>query len=218
MEFRVQRRWVPIALLSIIAPMSLLVAFRLTGVLREPPTPETIKVESVGWEMERPQNYINIKDTVKNTYGTDVALITASIIIHDYHENGLRDPYWGRDGIGFTVNVNATAIKGLIASIVVKFLLSDVNTTIYVNPTFASYHNVTVTRIKGIGASAGVTYIEAKVSGLPCSLRMPVEWVFDDQNLENHQLGVNVEVTYSNGETYQKIVVPIVLKVVIVSI
>lgn len=203
-------------LLSIMVPISLLVTFRLTGVLREPLTPETITVESVEWEMERPQNYIDIKDTVKNTYGTDAVSITVSIIIHDYHENGLRDPYWGRDGIGFTVNANATAIKGLIASIVVKFFPSDVNATTYTGAFLGSY-NTTVTCVKEIGTNTDIAYVEAKVLRSPCSLRIPAEWIFDDQNIENHHLRVNIEVTYSNELTYRTAVIPIILDVLVVT-
>ncbi len=199
-------------ILSIVVPVGLLTTFRLTGVLHEPPTPETVTKCEVTWEMERPQKFTDIKDTVENTYGTDAVSISASIGIHDYHENGLRDPYWGRDGIGFTIKVNATAFRGFIASIVIKFSLSEGNSTVYITQTFASYLNVTVTRVKGIGTSMGVTCIEAKVSGSPCSLRMPVEWVFNDQNIENHHLIVDAQVTYSNEETYRTIVLPIVLR------
>ena len=218
MDFQVQRRWVPIALLSIIAPMSLLVAFRLTGVLREPPTPETITIDEVAWQMERPSKYTRIEEIVENAYEDHTVLIKASVSIHSYFENGLADPYWNRDGIAFRVNVNATAFEGSIASILVEFSPLSVNSTIYFNPTFASYHNVTVTRIKGIGTSTGVTYIAGKVSGSPCSLRLPSHWVFTYQNLENHQLKVNIRITYSNGETYQTIVLPIILRVLVISI
>jgi len=201
--------------LSIVVPVSLLTTFRLTGVLREPPTPETITIDEVLWQMERPSKYTHIEENAENAYTDDAISITASVSIHSYFENGLADPYWNRDGIAFRVNINTTTLEGSIASIVVKFLPSDVNSTIYINPTFSSYYNVILTRIKGIGSSTGVNYIEAKVSGSPCSMRLPSYWVFTDQNLENHLLRVNVEVTYFNRTTYRKIVAPIILEVLI---
>ena len=212
-----KRKALPMVLLSILVPTSLLVTFRLTGVLREPPTPETITIDEVAWQIERPSKYTRIEEIVENAYKDHTVLIKASVSIHSYFENGLADPYWNRDGIAFRVDVSATAVQGFIVSIAVEFNRGT-NSTIYINPTWASYHNVTVTRIKGISTSTGVTYIEAKVTKSPCSLMMPAHWVFTDQNLENHQLKANVEITCSNGETYQKMVVPIVLNVLIVSI
>jgi len=218
MHFPVRRRWVFIALLSIIALLISLGAFWLAGVLRGSLTPETFTVDVVAWEMERHSKYTRIEEIVENVYNNYTVLINASVSIHSYFENGLAAPYGNRDGIAFTVSVNATAFEGSIASIVVEFLPLSVNSTIYFDLTFSRYYNVTVTRIKGIGANTGVTYIEGKASGSPCSMRLPLHWVFTDQNIENHQLKVNIKVTYSNGETYQTIVVPIVLNVLIVSI
>jgi len=206
-----KRKALPMVLLSIMIPISLLVTFRLTGVLHEPLTPETITIDEVVWQIERPSEDTLIKEEIEKTYTNDAISMFTTLSIHRYYENAPENPYWHRDGIAFQVDVNATAVQGSIVSVAVEFN-RDTNSTIYINPTFASYHNVTVTRIEGIGTSAGVTYIGAKVIKPPCSLMMPAHWVFTDQNLENHQLKVSGEVTYSNGETYQTIVAPIVLK------
>jgi len=214
----VRRRWFFIALLSIIALLILLGAFWLAGVLHGSLTPETFTVDVVAWEMERPSKYTRIEEIVENVYNNYTMLINASVSIHSYFENGLAAPYENRDGIAFTVSVNATAFEGSIASIVVEFLPLTANSTMYFNPTFSRYSNVAMTRTKGIGSDTGVNYIEGRVSGSPCSMRLPSHWVFTDQNIENHQLEVSAKVTYSNGGTYQTIVVPIVLNVLIVSI
>jgi len=208
------RKWIAFSLLAVVLPVSLLATLRLTGILPEPPKPETITVESADWRIQRPQRYMDIKDTVENTYSNDSVSITVRISIHDYHENGLRAPYWGRDGVGFTANVSAAALKGFFTSIVVEFLPSDDNSTIYITQTFSRYHNTTVTRIKGIGTTTGVTCIEAKVSGSPCGLHMPIEWIFKDQNTDNHHLKVNFVVTYSDELTYRRAVMPIILDVI----
>ncbi len=208
------RKWIALSLMAVVLPVSLLATLRLTGILPEPPKPETITVGSVEWEIQRPQKYVDIKDVVENTYSNDSVSITVRTSIHDYHENGLRDPYWGRDGIGFTLNVSATALKGFFTSIVVEFLPSDGNSTIYITQTFSRYQNAAVTRIEGIGTSAGVTCIEAKVLGSPCGLHIPVEWIFKDQNADNHHLKVNFVVTYSDGLTYREAVMPIILDVI----
>ncbi len=212
-----KRKALPMVLLSMTVPICLLVTFRLTGVLREPPAPETITINEVRWQMERPSKYTRIKENVENAYTDYVISINASVSIHTYYENDLADPYWKRDGIAFQVNINATTLEGFIGSIVVEFFPSDVNSTMYFSPTFSRYHNVILRRIEGVSTSTGVTYIEAKASGSPCSMRLPSYWVFTDQNLENHLLRVNVEVTYFNGTTYRKIVAPIILEVLITS-
>lgn len=212
-----KRKALPMILLSIMVPISLLVTFRLTGVLREPPTLETITIDEVRWQMERPTKNTLIKEKVEKTYIDDAISIFATVSIHRYYENSLARPYNNRDGIAFRVDVNATAIQGFIASLVVKFFPLDVNATIYTGAFLGGY-NTTVTYVKSIGTNTDTAYVEAKVSRSPCSLMVPAHWVFIDQTLENHQLRVNIEVTYSNETTHQTIVVPIVLKLLIVSI
>jgi len=206
------RKWIALSLLAVVLLVSLLATLKLTGILAEPPPPEIIILDEVRWQVERPSKYARIGETVKSTY-TDYAIaVNTSVSIHRYYENGLSDPYWNRDGVPFRVSTNATIQEGFIASIVVEFLSSDVNFVTYVNPTFARYHNARVTRIEGIDTSTGVTYIEVEVSGSPCSMRLPLHWVFTDQNLEDHCLTVNVGVTHFDGTTYRKIVAPVILE------
>jgi len=112
-------------------------------------TPETFTVETVAWEMERPSKYTEIDEIVENIYSNYTALINASVSIHSYYENGLSDPYWNRDGIAFQVNVDATAFEGSFTSVVAEFLPLTVNSTVYFNPTFSRYSNVTLKPFPG---------------------------------------------------------------------
>ncbi len=211
------RKWIAFSLLAVVLPVSLMVTLRLTGILPEPQTPETITIDEVEWEMERASEYVRIEETVENTYTNSAIRVNTSVSIHSYFENGLADPYWNRDGIAFRVNINATTLEGSITSIVVRFFPSDVNATIYTGAFLRSYNN-TITYIKHIGTNTDIASVEARVSRTPCFLAVPAHWVFTDQNLENHQLKVNIKITYSNEETYQTIVIPIILKALIVSI
>jgi len=199
-------------LLSILAPISLLVAFRLSGVLREPFASERFTVDKVMWEMERPSEYTRIEKVIESTYTDYLISIDSSVSVHQYYENGLARPYNGRDGISFEVNVNATAIEGFIEFVAIEFY-RDANSTVYAAHKFSNYQNVIVTHIKGLSRDTDLTYIGAKVTKSPCSMIMPAYWVFTNQGLENHLLEVDVEVTYSNGATYRKIVAPIILEV-----
>ena len=79
-------KWASLALLSIIVPVSLLATFRLTGVLPEPPKPETITVETVSWNMSRPSDFTTVDERVENVYADDVALVRLGIFIGGYYE------------------------------------------------------------------------------------------------------------------------------------
>ena len=93
------RKLASVTLLSIMLLISLLAAFRLTGVLREPPAPEAFTANEAMWEMKRPPKYTRIAEFVENAYSDDAISISTSVSLYEYFENSLRDPYWNRDGI-----------------------------------------------------------------------------------------------------------------------
>jgi len=208
------RKAVPMVLLSILAPISLLVAFRLSGVLREPFASERFTVDEIMWEMERPSEYTRIEKVIESAYTDYLISIDSSVSVHEYFENGLARPYNDRDGLSFEVNVNATAIGGFIESIAIAFY-RDTDSIVYAAQKFSSYQNVILTHIKGLSSDTDIKYIGAKVTKSPCSVMVPAHWVFTDQGLENHRLEVDIEVTFSDGEKNdQRIVMPIILKTV----
>ena len=210
-----KRRWTSIALLAVVLPISLLVAFRLTGVLPEPAEPETITLEAVSWITERPSRIITIDERVENAYADEEAAVGIGVHIHEYLENALMPPFWGRDGISFGTEINVTVLSGFLVSMVVRYYPMDENATICVSEMFLEQSNITITEMKQIGTKTTDAYIMAQFSNQSSYLRTEVYWVFNDENTENHKLNVKLEVTYNNGINYLKTVLPITLEMLI---
>lgn len=202
-------------ILSIVVPVSLLVTLRLTGILQEPPTLETITAESVSWRLDRPSMTVELVDErIENALNNDEASVGIGVQITSYRENSGSWPFDGRDGVTFRVHVNATMEPGFAASFAVGFRPINPNAFVFVRSDALVSHNATVNRMKRIGTSTSEPYILATVVDSPCYLSTQVHWVFYDQNLEEHQLRVTFEFTYRNTSMYKTLVLPILLEMV----
>jgi hypothetical protein len=218
-----KRKWIAITFVAIILPISLLTTFKLTGIIPEPTVSEIITVDSVNWNMTRPLNpdggYCNIGETVENTYvNNEVAVglcVNAAEYVHDPSPE--VGPYFGRDGVGFAVFANFSIPKGFGVSLVVKYLPTDDNATVYVETSDYAViqENVSVTDIRWFGTNENEAYAKAEILNSPCYLNIDAYWVFDDQNSIDHTLNVTLEATYFNGTTYRRIVLPVTLQILI---
>lgn len=111
------RKWMGVALLSVMVPIGLLVTFRLVGVLQEPPKPKTMTVETVGWNMSRPRGYVAIDEKVENSYSDSVASVKWTVHISSYTDNSKT---FG-DYLHFRISAVANLSNGHIQSVVVRF-------------------------------------------------------------------------------------------------
>jgi hypothetical protein len=217
---------VSLALLSIIIPVSLLAAFRVTGVLPEPPKRETITAEPVSWQMDRPildpSRSLAIDEAIRNGYSNNDTTMSIDVRLYHYLEDWGEIPFGKHDdGITFKVNITATVAEGLNASFTVKFHTVDSYSTIFVSGPHESLfvYNTSVTEMRLVSRewtsegwhNLGEAYVKAESTGSRCTLRTQIAWVFNDLNAEDHQLEVSLEFTYFNQTTTQKIVVPTIL-------
>ncbi len=213
-----RHKWIFLTILAIIIPTGLLTAFKLTGIIPEPSEPETITLEPVNWIMDRPSTYnLNLDEKFESAYADSEAAVGIGANVAWYVENPDPSvgPFFGRDGVCFVIYVNFSALRGSGVSITVKCRPTDDNATIYVENELQAYHNVSVTGITWYGNSTHEACITAKALGSSCYLRAQAYWVFNDQNNENHMLDLAFEITYFNGTTYIRLILPVSLQMLI---
>ena len=212
---------IALAVLLIAVPTGLLSAFRLMRAELEP-----VMVEPVSWQMYRPKldsgDSLIINETVKNGYSDNYTSMEISVHLYHYVEDWDEIPFGKhRDGVIFKVNVTATIAEGLNASFAVKFRTVDDYSVVYMSSQyqFLVTCNATVTETRLVSRewtsegwhNLGEAYVKAESTDSCCTLRDQIEWVFNDLNVEDHQLEVVLEFTYFNQTTSQKITVPIIL-------
>lgn len=217
MEWTRNRKWFAIALIGIIAPISLLTAFKMAGIIFEPQTPIIIQQEPVLWSMERPSHTLEaISENIENAYVDELIAAKLRLHIFTYRENPnpLWAPWFGRDTLIFAAELNVSALNISNISLKIKYLM-DANSTLYFYSEFLYFHNVTVTEIKNPSTYGREGYVTAEISSLPCYLKVQADWVFSDLNILDHYLDVISEVTYYNGTAYLKAAIPINLQMLI---
>jgi hypothetical protein len=216
-----KRKWIAITLAAVILPMSLLTTFKLTGIIPEPQTPETITLKPIYWEMERPSYSTNVGEEIKNTYTDGGVTVEMGVFVAGYSKEHSFYDY--DDLLEFSVFVNAT--QGAILSSMIKYYPVDENATILL---FTDEHtlilrNATATEMNKFGTNSSEAYVAIKALNKPCYIKSWALWVFQDKNfnyhqlrtapVETHQVHADLEVLCFNGSVYKKIVTPIHLEV-----
>lgn len=206
-------KWALITLLSIMIPMSLMVTFRLTGILQEPMTPETTTVEAVSWSFPRPSSYVRINQRIENSYSDGKASVGLGVHITMYFENAPELPFGGNDGLIMGLSVLANVSEGFIHSIVVKFQSNNdlAFLDIFEDPDVIELHNV---KLEKIWDWQKESYIEGYGVDKPKygKATIIIFWVFLDDNSVDHGLTISFEGTYFDGTGYRKTRIPINLK------
>jgi hypothetical protein len=196
--------------------MCLLATFRLTGILQEPLTPETITVEAVTWNMSRPKFTIPIGEQVINSYNDSVISAFLNIDIGAYYED--HPLLWGLyDGIDANSIVTINVTRGFVHSIFMKFSQIDENATLEIieDPHAIELNNIGLKAIR----DGRIAYIEAYGMNQPryCKLGMRcVLWLFlDESRIMDHSITISLEVIYFDGTIYRKVILPIILEVLV---
>jgi hypothetical protein len=206
------RRFGSMMLLSILAPVSLLAAFRLVGVIPEPQAPETITLETMQWQMERPSEHTGFYDNTRSVYADD--FISISVDTPRYVDND----DWSGDFLDVWVLFN-----GSISTVVARFQpidpssVIDIDEEVFQNPPRypTAVANMTLVGVKGVGTNSTEAYVKARATDSPSSLAVVTYWLFYDviENNKDHKLEMTFEVTYFNGTIYRRIIAPATLEV-----
>jgi len=215
-----KKKWVSIALLSVVVPVGLLVSFRLTGILQEPLTPEIIELEAANWNMTRPTlnntGAVPLDENVVNSYEDSVASMFFKVGVGAYYENDSAFPFWGYDGLIIRLNATARVTKGFVYSLVFKFALQEGNAIVetWEDPDVIELYNVRSANLRDdwwIEEPYAEFYGENQPKD--CRAKFQAAWVFLDENSMDQQMSTTLEVTYFDGTVYRRAVLPILLKV-----
>lgn len=212
------RSWKTALLLSVMVPMTLVATFRLTGILQEPlAVSETVTLDAVRWNMERPYFGFVVGDRIQGYSGSDISL-DDEVVVYKF---GTEEPSPDLDTADLFVNVSAFLQSGFVVAVNITFLEDCENSQIQLfsmsdRPSFYSvagsvYVGHYADHLAGRGMKAFVEYGGAN-QARNISISNRVSWWLPRSGNETHMLDVGVEVTYYNGTAYKKIVQPFQLK------
>lgn len=201
-------------ILSIVAPVGILISLRLTGILQEPITiSETITLEAVKWSFERPNHFTYIDEKLNATYSGGALSSTFSVIIGIYDENSVS--HLGVDYVTMAVRVNSTVTNpnGFIESLYVVFGKDSQPSLISWVPGYLDFENLSL-----VGVTSGWTseenfkeaYVKLAGVGSPERIyfRATTEWSLLTSNNQTHRMELLYELTYYNGTAYKKVTQP----------
>ena len=214
----IKNKWLAVSTLAIVLPISLLAAFKFTGILNEPQQPETITQDPVVWSMERPSHIMPINKTIEKSYSDDYLSATFNVYIDTYRENSPVFFFDYRDGITLHVCFNATVTYGSLISVTNHVRPTETNSTVvtYIGDSeWPEKYNIDVANKRYYGVKDEEAYAEAKVTGSPCCWIMLISWIFNDENTLNHQLNITNEFLYWNTSKYKREKTTFILKVVV---
>ena len=97
------RKTVSIALLAVVLPISLVVAFQLTNTRKEPEL-ETVTVEVASWQIDRPLCHVHFNKKVENFYDNNEVSLVISAYVCTYSENSSSLPFDDRDGVRLNIH------------------------------------------------------------------------------------------------------------------
>jgi hypothetical protein len=182
----------------------MLITLKFTGILTDPYPTETITLDAVNWQMERPSVSINLFENITCNY-SDSIMTTAIVEIPRYYEGGLS--FFDSDGIEFYVNVSVT--EGVATVISVEYDLMDTNQFVWISDDSLELvsSNATITGMKQFGINESDAHLQAEVVSCPCYLASHVFWGFLDGD-GTHGLEVVFKIMYFNGTTYRQVILP----------
>jgi hypothetical protein len=191
-----------VIILSIVVPVSLLATFRITGILREPMTWETVSLDPVSWSLNRPSNDTMILEWVNNSYNGTGVSITLGILVTRYFEDDL---YFG-DYIQFELNVATNVTEGFIDSVVIRYQLNPTSSDMMFDDDWFTLRNLKLQKIEFYEQYATTVGINQPQN---CSLKHLTFWTMGYDNDVEQAVKATAKILCWNGTAYQKIQVPI---------
>lgn len=212
------RKWLSMAVLAIIIPISVLTTFKLTGIIPEPPNTETIEVDTVSWNMTRPAETMGfVGKKAENHYNENLTKIGMYVHVTSYTENS----EWLGDSTWFCVNASAHVEEGFVYSMFVGLSEMDPEAGLYIlqiHP-WPKMYNLKTEGTDTTGTNSSEAYIRAIALDQPadCSIEIVVSWFFLDtkQNNLDHHVTITVETVVYNGSAYKRIITPIEMNMLI---
>ncbi|MDH7558499.1 MAG: hypothetical protein QHH18_07880 [Candidatus Bathyarchaeota archaeon] len=217
------KTWKTAVLLSIIVvPVGLFVAFKLTERTSEAQTvAETVTLEPVRWEFERPSfsTKVTENDTNENItalYFSNDFLANPTITIYSYCSESEFE--FGSSCFRMVVSSMVSVQGGYIVYVNVSFQedYTASRVGLFKEPDLAThlYNLSTVESVDGlVGAQKAYFSLMGVNNPQYASFRKPTVWLLRSLYNQSHLLRINVEFTYFNGTVYKRVIQPFVLKV-----
>jgi len=199
-------------LLSIIVPVGLLVAFRLTGIMKGPLTiAETATLKALEWEFTRPSpdKFIVINKSLNSNYASPDIMLKQRVLIAEYAPRLMDDSF-----LDLAMEINSTAINrnGSIERIYIAFKDFKPREIILL-PTMLNPLNLTVLGIEYGGTDC---YIDLTCMNHAREIYFSIDlfhWFLRTTSTQNNYGRIIIEIIYYNGTAYKKLVQPFELKV-----
>jgi hypothetical protein len=211
--------WKALLLLSIVVPVSLLTSFKLTGFLGEPATiKETITLEPVTWEYERPNQTVHLDNLLESSYSNNKILATMYLLIGEYAED---DSALVSDFITIRVKMNLTGADSDFSIENVYLIFRDIykGSRLFFQRTNTDFQCINLSLVKIVDGINGENNLKASINlaGLnhpnDVYLQWNTIWTLHSLNTQDHELSATYEVTYYNGTAYNKIVQPFQIRI-----
>lgn len=202
-------------ILSIVAPVGILISLRLTGILQEPITiSETITLDAVKEEFERPTQTITLGNELDSSYTGDEISANIHVLMGTYGDD---DPAFNYDFVivEVTTNLTVTNLDSFIEGVYVV-IHKDNQSTISWMETKLRFENLSLIKLTQGYRQNTQSYI--RLTGVNQSrsvyLSATVFWSILTPNNQTHLMEVSFELTYYNGTAYKKVVQPFQLKMI----
>jgi len=204
-------KWTAALLLAIMVPLSLLVAFRITGLFHGPLSiSETKVLETAKLEVERPDDMVDIIEGVNSTYEDEYASLNCSIFEYDIISNILH----------MRLDLSVAIVQGFVSNINLTFWEdfedSQINFGEIWQPSRRpQFSNLSLGDYVDFQQERGLKgFIE--LTGENQSKRVHfynfMEWWLSSPQNYTHQMAINVEFIYFNGTAYREIIQPFQLR------
>jgi len=206
--------WKAVLLLSIVVPVGLLATFKLTGLLGEPATiAETITLEPVEWEFERPYSYVVFDKLLRVPYSNNYLSGTFDFIVIDYAES--VNVGFG-DRVTLIIRLNLTGANSDVFIENVCFCFHEIyqGSRLYFQRSNVDFQFINLSLAEIVDGFNGENNLKAFISlaGLNhpnnVYLHWTTLWTLHSLNTQDHELSATYEVTYYNGTAYNKIIQP----------
>jgi len=224
MKSVIERKWMGFALLSVVVPVGMLVAFKFSDMFRGPNELSTVEYPVLNLGFERPCGTIDLDKSLHRTSLIgDEASVISDFIIDDYD-----DAVFGSDtnALNIGINISASVSNGFVENLrmifeedcncseIVWFGVNSLYSEPYIPYPQGPYllENLRYENHVHITWDAGVK-ARLELSGVnqPKTIRFLgfASWVFQHVHNETHILRFRSELVYYNGTHYTKVVLPV---------
>jgi hypothetical protein len=208
---------VPVGILTMLKGLEILLGSTLVTVS------ETITLEPIKWEIERPSWIIDINETIQGTYADENVFMNSSILVDDFHDSG---PY-GSPYIALIMNVTAIFQGGFACNLNFTFSENYQYSEVWVpNPERDSAFYRPLKNLSIVDWAQAFdkwwllkgdvkAFIKTVGINNPSWVYFwgPAHWILRSSENRTFQLKLEVELLYFNGTAYKKVVQPYHLKI-----